>query len=143
MPPIRHAGFAMLDVLVALLLLAVTLTGACVTLVQTMRATQGALLTTRAVDLATDLIEEARGVRTTEEIDALLTAWRARVGAVLPVTGLEPEQFASVAPASTNAAEESGIETPHPVLTLRWRGAQSGLEELSLPMAGVARPEAF
>ena len=46
----------MLDVLVALLLLAVTLTGACATLVQTLRATHAALLASRATDLAADLL---------------------------------------------------------------------------------------
>lgn len=140
MPPIRHAGFAMLDVLIALLLLAVTLTGACGTLIQTMRATQGALLTTRAVDLATDLIEEARGVGSTEEADALLTAWRARVGAALPVAGLEPEQFASLNAAPPNGEDEPAMDAPHQVLTLRWRGVNGQLEELTLPLAAMALP---
>lgn len=142
MSPIRHAGFAMLDVLIALLLLATTLGGACVTLIQTMRSTHSALLTTRAVDLATDLVEEARHIQSTETATALLVAWRARVGETLPVAGLDPEQYAALAPAPMDADGRPGAAAASQVLTLRWRGTRGELEELSLPMTVELRPEA-
>lgn len=142
MPQLRHAGFAMIDVLVALLLLAVTLTGACATLVQTMRATHGALLATRAVDLAADLTEELHDATSVAEADALLTAWRARVSATLPVAGMEQDEFATliaVAPAEGSAAT---ADVPHHFeLRLRWReGVDRAQRELALPV--VARFDA-
>lgn len=141
MPPIRRAGFAMLDVLVALLLLSVTLGGACVTLIQTMRSVHSALLTTRAIDLATDLLEETRHVRSSGTAASLLVAWRRRVGATLPVAGLEPEHYAALAPASMDADGGPGGVAAGQVLTLRWHGARGELEELSLPMALDLWPE--
>lgn len=140
MPPPRQSGFAMLDVLVALLLLAVTLTGACSSLIHAMRATQESLFATRAVDLAADLAEEARMAGTTEAADAMLAAWRERVRAALPVTGLEPEQFASLNAAPPDGEDEPAMDAPHQVLTLRWRGVSGQLEELTLPLAAMALP---
>jgi Tfp pilus assembly protein PilV len=94
----RNAGLAMLDVLVALLLLALTLTGACVTLVQAMRASHGALLATRAADLAADLTEDLQTARSPAQADALMAAWRRRVALDLPVADMEPGEFASLRP---------------------------------------------
>jgi hypothetical protein len=122
-------------VLVALLLLAVTLMGACAMLVQTMRATHGALLATRAVDLAADLTEELHNVTSVTQAEAAIAAWRARIGEVLPVAGLEPDEVAALEPTRRNTAEADG-----PVryeLTLRWRDARRGLRELRLPVAAT------
>lgn len=127
----KNAGFAMLDVLIALLLLAVTLTGACATLVQTMRATHGALLATRAIDLAADLTEELHGAASSTQADAVLAAWRVRAASAIPAAAVDAEEFASLTPA---------VELAEPVpgryqLTLRWRDTRSDdVRQLSLPV---------
>lgn len=136
MPPRnRHAGFAMLDVLAALLLLALTLTGACLTLLQTLRASHEALLATRAVDLAADLAEELQGAASAAQVDAVLSDWRTRVRAVLPVADMEPGQFASLTDIPRAPAEDL---PPAHELTLRWRATSTGAaRELRLPLAGL------
>lgn len=72
------AGFAMVDALVALLLLAVVLLAAMAALLRGMQATHGAVLTGRAVDLAADLLEQHRA-RPEESLDSLLPEWNARL----------------------------------------------------------------
>lgn len=126
----------MLDVLVALLLLAVTLTGACLTLLQTLRATHEALLATRAVDLAADLCEELQGAASATQADAVLAAWRTRVSTLLPVAGVE--QFASLVEIPADPGEGT---PPLRELTLRWRAVAAGAtRELRLPLPAVAVP---
>ena len=133
-----HArGFAMLDVLIALLLLAVTLTGACATLIHTMRSTHDALLATRAVDLAADLSEELKHLAATMAPEEAVGAWRERVRAALPVAGLAPDQYVSLVPDAPLTEESTGDGVSRHVLTLRWRGDQGDLRELKLPVAMV------
>jgi hypothetical protein len=127
----------MLDALVALLLLAMVLTGTCVTLIHTMRATGAALLATRAVDLAADFTEDLRGATTVAQADTLLVTWRARVATLLPVSGMEPEEFASLAPAPAAPTGETGFAVGNYLVTLRWRVAQSETRELRLPVAAA------
>lgn len=129
----RHNGFAMLDVLVALVLLAVTLGAACVTLVQTMRATHDALVATRAVDLASDLSEQLKQAHGPEDIDTLLRAWRERVRGTLPVVGIAPDEVASMVPLGDPEDEAAAPDAIH-LLTLRWRSTRGHTEELSLPV---------
>lgn len=131
----RAAGFALLDVLLALLLLAVALTGACATLVQTMRSTREALLATRAVDLATDLAEALRGADTPQQTEAVLEAWRVRAGEALPTAGLAAEHFADLRALPTTAEIGAAGVVLHE-LTLRWRSSADGaVSALSLPLA--------
>lgn len=137
MPSPRNAGFAMLDVLVALLLLAMVLTGTCVTLVQTMRATGAALLATRAADLAADFTEDLRDVRSAAQVEPLLLAWRSRIATLLPVSGMEPDEFASLALAPTATPGETEPVVRSYLLTLRWRAAPEDTRELQLPVAAV------
>jgi hypothetical protein len=129
----------MVDVLVALLLLALTLTGACVTLIQAMRSTHGALLATRAVDLAADLAEELRVAASDAEAATLVSEWRARAGSVLPAAGPAPEDFASlvaIPPASGDAG--SALVVDGFLLTLRWQAAPGGaVREMVLPVAAT------
>lgn len=137
MPHIRRGGFAMIDVLVALLLLAVTLTVACATLVQSMRATHQALVATRATDLAADLTEQLLDVTSRAQADAVLMAWRNRVATVLPVAGMDPREVASLTPANVM------MESPpyRYELTLRWRIARAReIRELSLPVTTALEP---
>lgn len=122
----------MIDVLVALLLLALTLAGACALLVNTMRSTRSALLTTRAVDLAADLAEDLLAAGAATPSAQQLASWRAQVAAVLPVGGLAEERFAQLAavqgPAPTAGAPRLWQAT------LRWNEG-GGLRELSLPLS--------
>jgi hypothetical protein len=133
-PQARTAGFAMVDVLVALLLLAVVLTGACATLIQAMRSTHSALLTTRAVDLAADLTEGLRGVTSATQAEALWSAWRERVSTVLPVGGMDPEEFAALVALPRDGQAADAVSRRYE-LTLRWHeGRAGGLRELRLPV---------
>jgi hypothetical protein len=83
-PPPQHDGFAMLDSLIALLLFALVLLGAIAVLIQGMRATHAAVLTSRAVDLAADFLEERRALLPGAEVEPLFTAWNERLREVLP-----------------------------------------------------------
>jgi Tfp pilus assembly protein PilV len=78
----QESGFALVDALVALLLLAVVLLASLAALLKGMQATHGAVLTGRAVDLAADLLEQHRADAT--PVAALLPAWNARVESTLP-----------------------------------------------------------
>jgi Tfp pilus assembly protein PilV len=128
----RNSGLAMIDVLIALLLLALTLAGACALLVNNMRSTRGALLTTRAVDLAADLAEDLLAANVATPSAEQLASWRTRVADVLPVDGLEAGHFAQF-DSRDDAAATTG--TPRIAqLTLRWN-AGGGLRELSLPLS--------
>lgn len=122
----RHqAGLAMIDALIALLLLGIALTGAGVTLVQTMRSTQGALLAGTAIDLASDLREQLRLAATPEAVRGTVRDWQARVANLLPVSGID-EGPATVVP----AAGPDRID-----VLLRWRGDSAGeVQELRVPI---------
>jgi hypothetical protein len=130
----------MLDVLVALLLLAIALAGACATLIQTMRASHAALLSTRAVDLAADLTEDLQAAATDAQALAVLASWRARVPAVLPVAGLGPEGFITLARVLPREGEAPPAAPPHLyTVSLRWHGPSPGeLREIDLPVPAAA-----
>lgn len=133
--PNREVGLAMIDVLVALLLLALTLTGACLALVQATRATHDALLATHAADLAADISEELRHAGSPEQAEQLLKAWRGRVVSTLPVKGEDFAAFSEYT-ASEASNDEGSAVTSH-MLRLRWE-AHSADRELALPV-----PETF
>jgi type IV pilus assembly protein PilV len=80
----HNSGFAMLDSLVALLLFALVLLGAIAVLIQGMRATHAAVLTSRAVDLAADFLEERRAMPPGAAVEPLFAAWNERLREVLP-----------------------------------------------------------
>ncbi len=80
----NSTGFAMIDSLVALLLFALMLLGAIAVLIQGMRATHAAVLTSRAVDLAADFLEERRALPPDAAVDPLFIAWNERLHEVLP-----------------------------------------------------------
>jgi hypothetical protein len=105
----RQSGSGLIDTLVALLLLAFSLLGACTLLIRTLAASRAATIQTTAIDLAADLSEElaAEALRASVPSipDEVVRAWRLRVSDALP-TGIPPlDQFASFAP---------------PVISLRW-----------------------
>lgn len=133
----RESGLAMLDVLVALLLLALALTGACVTLIQAMRASQDALLATRAADLVADFTEDLRHARSQAQAEHLLAGWRARVATALPVAGMEPVAYASLESVPLAPAGEVAAVVRAYALRLRWRAAHGEIRELEIPIAAT------
>ena len=90
-------GLGLIDTLVALLLLALSLLGACTMLVRTLGASRAATLQSTAVDLATDFAEDLRSG------PASMQGWQQRVATVLPV-GSPPLDGYADATASTGLA---------------------------------------
>lgn len=124
-----------MDVLVALLLLAMVLTGTCAVLIQAVRASGDALRAARAADLAADLTEELRSATSAPQASAIVAAWRSRIPAVLPVSGLEPDEFASLTASDPEVADgATSPVVPLLLLRLRWLGAGSEPRELLLPI---------
>ncbi|MGC4027466.1 MAG: hypothetical protein QM696_01145 [Steroidobacteraceae bacterium] len=80
----RTAGFALAEVLVAALLLALALLGAARSLVESLGTQRAALLQTRAADLAADLAEALRPAPPAEESRQEIALWQAEVQRVLP-----------------------------------------------------------
>lgn len=85
MTPIHNCrAFAMIDALLALLLFAVVVLAAIGALLQGMRATQAAVLTGHAVDLAADLLEQQRALPAGAAPAVLLAGWDERLQQELP-----------------------------------------------------------
>lgn len=134
MPPTRQAGLAMPDVLLAILLLAMGMAGACAGLIRTLQSTHDALLATRAVDLATDLAEQLQFAGSAADVESAFTSWRTAVAATLPVAGMAPDAVATLLPSvphpSSGMAVSGGYE-----LTLHWRvRGESRLQVLRFPV---------
>jgi Tfp pilus assembly protein PilV len=110
-----HHGIGLVDTLVALLLLALSLLGACTMIVRTMGASHAAAVQTIAADLATDLAEDLRaGVIDPTDIRSVQT-WRIRVGGALPVGTPPLDAFADVARQPLQPGKPQGLN-----VTLRW-----------------------
>ncbi len=85
MTPIhRCRAFAMIDALMALLLFALVVLAAIGALLQGMRATQAAVPTGHAVDLAADLLEQQRALPAGAAPAALRSTWDERLQQELP-----------------------------------------------------------
>lgn len=78
------AGFALAEVLVAALLLALALLGAATSLVEALGAQRAALLQTRAADLAADLAEALRPAPPVAETLSEIALWQNEAQRVLP-----------------------------------------------------------
>jgi type IV pilus assembly protein PilV len=84
-PCFRHAaGFAMIDTLIALLLLAIVVLTACFTLGRSLRATNQALFSSRGVDVAADLVEALHAQPGVVDFESLAAAARDRAATSLP-----------------------------------------------------------
>ncbi|MEY2854582.1 MAG: hypothetical protein RL030_1714 [Pseudomonadota bacterium] len=79
----EFAGFALMETLVALLLLALGLFGAASTMIRGQTELRATLLATRAADLAGDLAEQLRANGTIASRDLLLPPWQQSVRATL------------------------------------------------------------
>ncbi len=101
-----HAGFALIDVLVALVLFAVVLLAAMAALLKGMHAMHEAALAGRAVDLAADLLEARRAQPQGAALQPLLDAFDEQLQRTLPeemrstATALIQPLLASAAPPS-------------------------------------------
>ena len=108
-------GTGLVDTLVALLLLALSLLGACTMIVRTMGASHAAALQTMAADLATDLAEDLRaGAIDPLDVQAI-QEWRSRVAETLPVGTPPLDAFAGVAPEPQQAGKPRALN-----VSLRW-----------------------
>lgn len=131
--PGAHAGFGLIDALVALALLAVTLLGACGSLHFAMRANRAAAWQSQAVDLVADLDEDLQQSGTAGSQAAQLETWRLRLQRDLPaaqVAGLQARRVAA------GAASIDWID-----VTLAWN-ATPGMrrQTLEVPLAQAGAP---
>lgn len=86
MRPYPARGFALLETLIALLLFAMGLLGACSALTASLRATHRALLASRAVDLAADYVEDLHAAAADADLDLLLATAQQQARTSLPAT---------------------------------------------------------
>ena len=127
------AGFALIEVMVSLLLLAVALLGAAAALIEALAAQQAALVQTRAADLAGDLSETLRAGLPPSETDIQVAAWRDAVATQLPgaTAVLEP----------TALGEDSAALPASFHILLQWHEPRSNRDvSLALPTHPLARP---
>jgi hypothetical protein len=132
--PAAAAGFGLVDVLVALVLLALTLLGACGGLHFALRATHAATLQARAVDLVADLAEDIYGGNTAR-LQAELGAWRGRVRSNLPVHRQAASSLA------THQLQHAALNDPVEWFDLRlnWNGLPGTRgDALRLPLTTAA-----
>jgi type II secretory pathway pseudopilin PulG len=121
------AGFALVEALVSLLLLAIALLGAGRAVVEAMAGQHAALLRTRAADLASDLAEAVRGSSADAALPELV-AWQSEASSQLPrayaqALTLERSGSAHILPADHE-------------IVLQWRGGNDGaIAELRLPVS--------
>ncbi|MEO8316578.1 MAG: hypothetical protein ABI645_17500, partial [Pseudomonadota bacterium] len=78
------SGFALMEALIALLLLATAMIGAGTAMVHSLAGQRAALLRTQAVDLAADLAEALRAAPDAAAQEAEISAWQAAVLRRLP-----------------------------------------------------------
>jgi Tfp pilus assembly protein PilV len=128
------AGFGLVDALVALVLLALTLLGACGGLHFALRAAHAATLQARAVDLVADLGEDVYG-GDAARLQAALGTWRGRVINDLPVN---PRAASSLA---TRQLQHAALNDPVEWFDLRlsWNGLPGTRNDaLRLPLTTAA-----
>jgi Tfp pilus assembly protein PilV len=133
-PLVKQIGVGLVDVLVALALLAVALLGSVAALTQTLAQSRAAALHTRAVDLAADFAEELRASAAAAERMTTLAAWQSRVAQALPVGTLPPAQYATaIAVAPTAQLPHARVD-----LVLRWHEPPANHpQQLTLPVAAA------
>lgn len=121
------AGFALIEALVSLLLLAAGLLGAGRAVVEAMAAQHAALLQTRAADLASDLAETVRAINP-GSTSTELAAWQSAALSQLPMADAQALPIERSGSAQTLPADLA--------ILLRWRGGNDGeTAELRLPVS--------
>lgn len=127
------AGFGLVDVMVALALLAIALLGACGSLHFALRASRASAWQSTAVDLVADLAEDLQLPDAALPSAVRLDAWRARLRLVLP-TG-------EVAALQARTVTTGDLHVSFSDLQLEWTGMPGQpAQSLRLPLATVLVP---
>jgi type IV pilus modification protein PilV len=108
------SGFALVETLTALLLLAIALLGTLAALIHGIADNHSARLRSQAADLAADLAESIRNARAPLR-ENLTTQWRTRVASALPLGNPALADFATLTMSS--APGESPVQLN---VALRW-----------------------
>jgi Tfp pilus assembly protein PilV len=127
--PVRAAGFALMEALLALLLLAVAVGGAGSALVESLAGQRSAQLRTRAADLAADMAEALRATPDAASLQTEIALWQALVQQQLP--GGASQVLVRPQPSATREAMPAGFD-----IQLQWRdGRMAAPAQLQLPIA--------
>lgn len=120
--PEKSQGFALTEVLVSILLLAIAMLGAAAALVDCLAGQRAALLQTRAADLAANLAEALRAAPDAASAGAEIDAWVALARSSLPLA----EATAGASPTLSDRVD----------IQLRWQdGRGSTTSRLQLQIA--------
>lgn len=131
-PAVRDhsAGFALVETLIALVLLALGLFGAASTMIRGRAELRATLLATQAADLAGDLAEQLRASAGATARERLIPAWQASVRDVLSTASAEG--VAEGALEGTAAA--GGLPASHAIRIRWWDPALRAPRRLELPI---------
>lgn len=122
-------GFALVETMVALLLLAIAMLGAVAAVVQSLAGQRAALLQSQAADLAGNLAEALRSAPDQATAQAEIDLWQSSVRRVLPVS------LASATPRISGGPAASGLPSGVDI-QLQWRdGRTPSPSQLSLPVS--------
>jgi type II secretory pathway pseudopilin PulG len=131
------AGFALIEALVALMLLSLGLFGAASTMLRGQAELRATLMATRAADLAGDLVEQLRAATTSATRERLIPAWQQSVRNALstsPAAGTAEGLLVAVAAAG-------GLPASHAIRIRWWDPALRAPRRLELPVALLPEAE--
>jgi prepilin-type N-terminal cleavage/methylation domain-containing protein len=132
----KQHGFALVETLVALVLLGVGLLGAAATLLRGQIELRATLLTAQAAELAGDMAEQLRAQPTIATRARLLAAWQAQVQAQLPGAASEAARGAVDV-----LVDEDGLAASHTITLLWLDPALNTVRRLELPVLLSTPPE--
>jgi type II secretory pathway pseudopilin PulG len=123
-------GFALVETVVAMLLLAVGLFGAAASLIRGQVEVRATLLATRAADLAADLAEQLRTGAPDSSAELRLGQWQRTVGAMLTVGS----PSVSAAGQLETVPTATGLPASHAIRLVWWDPALRAPRRLELPV---------
>ena len=121
------SGFALTEVLVAVLLTALALVGAEAALLQCQADQRAALLRSRAIDLAADLAEALRAAPDAAAASSAALAWQQEASNHLPAAIPQANPLQHGAAPDELAADVA--------IRLQWHDPQHAAQQLTLPLA--------
>ncbi len=134
-PGEASAGFALIETLVALVLLSLGLFGAASTMLRGQAELRATLLATRAADLAGDLVEQLRAGTTSATRDLLIPAWQQSVRNALSTASAAGIAEGLLVPVATAGR----LPASHAIRIRWWDPALRAPRRLELPV--VLPPE--